>query len=76
MAALKRGPAVEPGAGVAYPRAVQIVLGLIVAAATIALAIGAITGRVKAQSCCSIGDPERDLRMASPSERVQAPTSD
>jgi hypothetical protein len=40
-----------------------IALGVIVAVFTIVLAIGALTGRVKATSCCSIADPRRDLRM-------------
>jgi len=30
---------------------------------TLALAVGAITGRVKARSGCAPGDPDKDLRM-------------
>ena len=41
----------------------QYVIGSIVAVGTLALAVGAITGRVKARSCCAPADPERDLRM-------------
>jgi hypothetical protein len=40
-----------------------IVLGVIVAMFTVLLAIGAVTGRVKVTSCCSIADPRRDARM-------------
>lgn len=41
----------------------QYVLGSIVAMAMMALAIGAITGRVKVRSCCAPADPAQDLRM-------------
>lgn len=33
--------------------------------ATVALAVGAITGRVRARSCCAPADPARDKRMTS-----------
>lgn len=39
------------------------VVGGLVAAFVIVLAVGAITGRVKARSCCAVADPARDLRM-------------
>jgi hypothetical protein len=39
------------------------VLGAMVALFTAAMAIGALTGRVKVRSCCAISDPRQDLRM-------------
>jgi hypothetical protein len=39
------------------------VIGGLVLAATLALAVGALTGRVRARSCCAVADPRRDLRM-------------
>ena len=48
----------------------QYVLGSIVALATVALAVGAITGRVKIRSCCAPADPARDRRM-----RTESPGS-
>jgi len=45
----------------------QYVLGGIVALATIALAVGAITGRVRASSCCTPASVDQDLRMREPS---------
>ena len=41
----------------------QYIIGSVVALATLALVVGAITGRVKVQSCCAPADPARDLRM-------------
>lgn len=41
----------------------QYVVGSALGLATLALAIGAITGRVKVQSCCTPADPSRDRRM-------------
>jgi len=41
----------------------QYVIGSIVALATLALALGAITGRVKINSCCAPADPADDRRM-------------
>jgi hypothetical protein len=41
----------------------QYIIGSVLALATLALAVGAITGRVKVQSCCAPADPARDLRM-------------
>jgi len=43
----------------------QYVIGSVLALATLALAVGAITGRVKVRSCCAPADPARDLRMRS-----------
>jgi hypothetical protein len=39
-----------------------ILAGVVVAFALLLLA-GALTGRVRAQSCCGAGDARRDLRM-------------
>ena len=41
----------------------QYVIVSMIAVATVALAIGAITGRVQARSCCAPADPARDRRM-------------
>ena len=41
----------------------RFLLGGLVSVATLALAIGALTGRVKVRSCCAAWDPSRDLRM-------------
>lgn len=41
----------------------QYVIGSILALATVVLAIGAITGKIKATSCCAPADPARDRRM-------------
>lgn len=41
----------------------QYIIGSVLALATLALAVGAITGRVKVRSCCAPADPARDLRM-------------
>lgn len=39
------------------------VLGVLAIFFVIALVAGAITGRVKARSCCTVVPPERDARM-------------
>ena len=41
------------------------ILGCVVAGFMLVLAVGALTGRVRAQSCCGAGDARRDLRMRS-----------
>jgi hypothetical protein len=41
------------------------ILGFVVAAFILVLAVGALTGRIRAQSCCGAGDARRDLRMRS-----------
>ncbi len=47
-------------------KAMELILGGIVVAFLVLVLVGAVTGRVKAQSCCSMSatDPRRDLRMA------------
>ncbi len=40
-------------------------IGAVLAVLVALLAVGALTGRVRARSCCAIADPERDLRMRS-----------
>lgn len=42
---------------------VQYVIGSVLVLFALALLIGAVTGRVKASSCCAVADPRRDLRM-------------
>lgn len=42
---------------------VQYLIGGVVIAFLALLVVGALTGRVQAKSCCSIADPDRDLRM-------------
>ena len=41
----------------------HIVIGVIFALGVLVLAYGAITGKVRAQKCCSVGDPSRDIRI-------------
>jgi len=41
----------------------QYVIGSLVALATLGLAVGAVTGKVRARSCCAPADPSRDRRM-------------
>jgi hypothetical protein len=42
---------------------VQYVIGSVLVLFVLALVAGALTGRVKANSCCAVADPRRDLRM-------------
>jgi hypothetical protein len=42
---------------------VQYALAGLVALFLLALAVGAVTGRIRATSCCAPSDPRRDLRM-------------
>lgn len=43
---------------------VPYLIGALVLAFLVFLVVGALTGRVKVQSCCSLtGDPDTDLRM-------------
>lgn len=41
----------------------QYAVGGFVALFLLALVVGAVTGRVRARSCCTPTDPRRDLRM-------------
>jgi hypothetical protein len=41
------------------------ILGFVLVAFMLMLAVGGLTGRVRAQSCCGAGDARRDLRMRS-----------
>jgi hypothetical protein len=50
----------------------QYVIGPALALATLVLAVGAITGRVKATSCCAPADPALDRRMQAASEDSQS----
>ena len=44
---------------------IRFVLGGIVIAFLLVMVIGGLTGRVRAQSCCGVGTPDRDVRMRS-----------
>ena len=48
-----------------YPLRMALILGSVVVAFMLMLVVGALTGRVRAQSCCGAGDARRDLRMRS-----------
>jgi hypothetical protein len=48
-----------------YPSTMAEILGFVVAAFILVLAVGALTGRIRAQSCCGAGEARRDLRMRS-----------
>lgn len=50
----------------------QYAVGTVLALATLALAVGAITGKVKATSCCAPADPAHDRRMQIVTENTQA----
>ena len=54
----------------------QYVIGGIVAAFTLALAIGALTGRVKVRSCCAVADPTRDRRMRATAPEIFPPNEE
>jgi hypothetical protein len=41
----------------------QDLVGGIFAALVAVLAVGALTGRIRARSCCAVADPARDKRM-------------
>lgn len=41
----------------------EYVVGGVVIAFLVLLAVGAVTGRVRSRSCCAIPDPSQDLRM-------------
>lgn len=51
------------------------VVGGIFSLFVIALAVGAITGRVRASSCCAPGDPALDARMRAASEERPGPAT-
>ncbi len=42
---------------------IEYVIGGVIIAFLVFLVVGAVTGRVKSRSCCSIADPRQDLRM-------------
>ncbi len=54
---------------------VEYVIGGVVIAFLVLLVIGAVTGRVKSRSCCSIADPRQDLRMRGAFEGEASPPS-
>lgn len=41
----------------------EIVIASLIALPPAALVVGALSGHVKVTSCCTAGDPSRDLRM-------------
>ena len=53
---------------------IEYVIGGLIIAFLALLAVGAITGRVRAQSCCAVADPEQDLRMRKDASATE-PTS-
>jgi hypothetical protein len=53
----------------------EYVIGAVVIAFLVLLVVGAITGRVRSRSCCSIADPRQDLRMRGAFEDEAAPPS-
>jgi hypothetical protein len=60
-----RAYGMDPRAAGVYCQPVELILGGVVIAFLVFIVIGAVTGRVKVQSCCSLSatDPRRDLRM-------------
>jgi hypothetical protein len=51
----------------------EYVIGGVVIAFLVVLVVGAVTGRVKSRSCCSIPDPRQDLRMRAAFEDDPSP---
>ncbi len=53
----------------------EIVLGIAVLAFLVLVVVGAVTGRVKAQSCCSLAapPPQRDLRLSASTAEPEHP---
>ena len=47
-------------------------VGGAVAVPMLLLAVGALTGRVRARSCCTVADPRRDTRMRGAFEQPPA----
>ena len=41
----------------------EIVIGSLIVLSLVALVLGAVSGRVRLESCCTPSDPSRDLRM-------------
>lgn len=44
-----------------------------IVAGMVALAVGALSGRVRARSCCAVAEPMRDLRMTGAATDQPAP---
>ena len=42
---------------------IEYLLGGVVIAFNVVLIVGALTGRVRVRGCCSIADPNQDLRI-------------
>lgn len=51
----------------------QYLIGGVVIAFLVLLVVGAVTGRVKSRSCCSVADPRQDLRMRGAFEGEASP---
>ena len=51
----------------------EIVIATLIAVPLVALAIGALSGRVRLTSCCATSDPSLDLRMRAAYESDQRP---
>ena len=41
----------------------ELLIAAVVVLAVLGLVVGAVTGRVRTSSCCSVADPRRDARM-------------
>ena len=54
---------------------IEYVIGGVVIAFLVVLVVGAVTGRVKSRSCCSVADPRQDLRMRGAFEGEASPPS-
>jgi hypothetical protein len=53
----------------------QYLIGGLVIAFLVVLVVGAVTGRIKSRSCCSVADPRQDLRMRGAFEGEASPPS-
>jgi hypothetical protein len=53
---------------------IRYLLGSAVVIFLVLVVVGGLTGRVRAQNCCSIADPDKDLRMRIP--EVSAPEAE
>lgn len=53
----------------------QYLVGGVVIVFLVLLILGAVTGRVKSRSCCSVADPRQDLRMRGAFDDEASPQS-
>jgi hypothetical protein len=52
---------------------VRYVVGVPLLVLVVLLAVGALTGRVRARSCCAVPDPAKDTRMRGATPAVPRP---